>query len=159
MVDREPKQVWITKKTLARLGPKMSEGETIEARVFGFLPRDTYNIITSRSDEEVAVIQRREAKLREDEEFISTMGDVEASPEEKLLAASTGREMRHTIQNEVQNALDALTTRERRVLELRFGLEDGHSRSLREVGQEIGRSKSTAWRVEKRVLERLSRLI
>jgi len=33
--------------------------------------------------------------------------------------------------------LDTLTPRERRVLRLRFGLEDGRSRTLEEVGKEF----------------------
>ena len=37
----------------------------------------------------------------------------------------------------VESVLDSLTGRERRVLQLRFGLEDGRARTLEEVGKEF----------------------
>jgi len=38
----------------------------------------------------------------------------------------------------VEEVLSTLTPRERQVLELRFGLLDGHPRTLKEVGKELG---------------------
>ena len=43
------------------------------------------------------------------------------------------------LKEQVDEVLHTLTDRESRVLELRFGLEDGRSRTLEEVGREFGR--------------------
>ena len=40
-------------------------------------------------------------------------------------------------QNQLQEVLNTLTYRERRILQLRFGLQDGHQRTLEEVGREF----------------------
>jgi len=42
------------------------------------------------------------------------------------------------LKEKMQDVLKNLTERERKVLVLRFGLEDGHQRTLEEVGQEFG---------------------
>ena len=42
------------------------------------------------------------------------------------------------LKNQLKDILDTLQDRERRVLSLRFGLEDGVSRTLEEVGKEFG---------------------
>ena len=52
-------------------------------------------------------------------------------------------------------ALFPLNDRERQVVELRFGIEDGRTRTLRQVGEAIGRSSSTAWRIERSALKKL----
>ena len=43
------------------------------------------------------------------------------------------------LKEKMADVLKNLTERERKVLVLRFGLEDGHQRTLEEVGQEFGR--------------------
>ena len=42
------------------------------------------------------------------------------------------------LQEQLTQVLDGLAERERKVIELRFGLEDGHPRTLEEVGREFG---------------------
>jgi RNA polymerase primary sigma factor len=42
------------------------------------------------------------------------------------------------LRTEVENVLDSLRLRERRVLQLRFGLIDGQRRTLEEVGKRFG---------------------
>lgn len=56
---------------------------------------------------------------------------------------------------EVENALDALTPRERRVLLLRYGLADGAPRTLREIGQRFGLGRERIRQIEARALEKL----
>ena len=58
---------------------------------------------------------------------------------------------------QVEEVASSLSDRERRVIMSRFGLVDGRSHTLVEVGREIGRSESTVRRVEKRALAKLSR--
>ena len=45
-----------------------------------------------------------------------------------------------------------MSERERRVLSLRFGLEDGRSHTLEEVGRELGVTRESARRIERRAL-------
>ena len=42
------------------------------------------------------------------------------------------------LKEQVNEVLETLNSREKRVLQLRFGLEDGRSRTLEEVGREFG---------------------
>jgi RNA polymerase primary sigma factor len=53
--------------------------------------------------------------------------------------------------------LDVLSEREREVLNLRFGLGSGHSRSLRKASAVIGLSQEGVRRVENRALDKLRR--
>ena len=48
-----------------------------------------------------------------------------------------------------------LTDRERKVLVLRFGLEDGHQRTLEEVGQEFGVTRERIRQIEAKALRKL----
>ena len=55
----------------------------------------------------------------------------------------------------VENVLDTLNLRERRVLQLRFGLEDGRSRTLEEVGREFGVTRERIRQIEAKALRKL----
>ncbi len=56
---------------------------------------------------------------------------------------------------EVEEILDTLTARERRVLQLRFGLIDGHDRTLEEVGQRVGLTRERIRQIEAKALRKL----
>ena len=51
--------------------------------------------------------------------------------------------------------LASLTSRERRVLQLRFGLEDGRSRTLEEVGREFNVTRERIRQIEAKALRKL----
>ena len=51
--------------------------------------------------------------------------------------------------------LHTLTEREARVLQLRFGLEDGRSRTLEEVGREFGVTRERIRQIEAKALRKL----
>ena len=51
--------------------------------------------------------------------------------------------------------LSTLTPREQRVLQLRFGLEDGRSRTLEEVGREFNVTRERIRQIEAKALRRL----
>ena len=51
--------------------------------------------------------------------------------------------------------MDTLTERERKVLTLRFGLEDGHARTLEEVGQEFRVTRERIRQIEAKALRKL----
>ena len=59
------------------------------------------------------------------------------------------------LRSEVENALDALTPRERRVLQLRFGLVDGTARTLMEVGLRFGLGRERIRQIETKALGKL----
>ena len=56
---------------------------------------------------------------------------------------------------QVEAALETLDSRERRVLQLRFGLIDGHQRALDEVARRMGTSRETVRQMERNALKRL----
>ena len=51
--------------------------------------------------------------------------------------------------------LSTLGERERRVLQLRFGLEDGRSRTLEEVGRDFGVTRERIRQIEAKALSKL----
>jgi len=51
--------------------------------------------------------------------------------------------------------LDSLSERERKVIELRFGLDDGHPRTLEEVGREFGVTRERIRQIESKTLCKL----
>ncbi len=59
------------------------------------------------------------------------------------------------LKEELDRTLESLTPRERRVIELRFGLGDEYSRTLVEVGAELGLSKERIRQIEKEALAKL----
>jgi RNA polymerase primary sigma factor len=59
------------------------------------------------------------------------------------------------LRDQVEQVLNQLTDRERRVLQLRFGLEDGHSRTLEEVGKEFGVTRERIRQIEVKALRKL----
>ncbi|GAC1575382.1 MAG: RNA polymerase sigma factor RpoD [Candidatus Dormibacteria bacterium] len=56
---------------------------------------------------------------------------------------------------QVEDVLDTLTPRERRVLQLRFGLVDGHQRTLEEVGKRFGVTRERIRQIESKALRKL----
>ena len=59
------------------------------------------------------------------------------------------------LKEEVIDMLDGLTARERRVIELRYGLEDGYNRTLAELGDELGVSRERVRQIEAEALTKL----
>src|SRR5438045_1401715 len=59
------------------------------------------------------------------------------------------------LKEEVLDMLDTLTARERRVIQLRYGLEDGYSRTLAELGDELGVSRERVRQIEAEALTKL----
>ena len=53
------------------------------------------------------------------------------------------------------SVLDTLTPREKKVLSLRFGLEDGRQRTLEEVGQEFNVTRERIRQIEAKALRKL----
>ncbi|WP_235678230.1 RNA polymerase sigma factor SigC [Cylindrospermopsis curvispora] len=69
------------------------------------------------------------------------------TPEETL--------MRESLQKDIQHLLSDLTTREREVILMRFGLADGHSYSLAEIGRALELSRERVRQIESKALQKL----
>ncbi len=59
------------------------------------------------------------------------------------------------LQEQISQVLDTLAERERKVIELRFGLVDGHPRTLEEVGKEFGVTRERIRQIESKTLAKL----
>ncbi len=62
---------------------------------------------------------------------------------------------RQLLKQQIDEVLSCLSHRERRVLQLRFGLEDGRSRTLEEVGQEFNVTRERIRQIEAKALRKL----
>jgi RNA polymerase primary sigma factor len=96
-------------------------------------------------------ISSLDASVRDDEED-SVLGDFiededTVSPEE---SATT-----QLLKEHVKDMLGALTEREQKILKLRFGLEDGKSHTLEEVGQEFSVTRERIRQIEAKALAKL----
>ena len=59
------------------------------------------------------------------------------------------------LQEQLSKTLEGLAERERKVISLRFGLEDGHPRTLEEVGREFGVTRERIRQIESKTLAKL----
>ena len=59
------------------------------------------------------------------------------------------------LREQLDQVLDSLADRERKVIKFRFGLEDGHPRTLEEVGREFGVTRERIRQIESKTLAKL----
>ena len=59
------------------------------------------------------------------------------------------------LQDQLSEILDALSGREQKIIQLRFGLTDGHPRTLEEVGREFGVTRERIRQIESKTLAKL----
>ncbi|MCX6028480.1 MAG: RNA polymerase sigma factor RpoD [Chloroflexi bacterium] len=82
----------------------------------------------------------------------SSLGDF---IEDDSLPAPADQASRHLLKEQMKEILSSLSERERRVLEMRFGLKDGTARTLEEVGQEFGVTRERIRQIEAKALRKL----
>ncbi len=86
------------------------------------------------------------------EEEDSNLGDFIEDQKALAPADAASQQM---LKEQMERVLGQLSDRERRVLELRFGLEDGRSRTLEEVGREFGVTRERIRQIEAKALRKL----
>ena len=86
------------------------------------------------------------------EEDDSSLGDF--IEDEKALAPADAASQQ-MLQQQLEDVLGSLSDRERQVLRLRFGIEDGRSRTLEEVGREFEVTRERIRQIEAKALRKL----
>ena len=59
------------------------------------------------------------------------------------------------LQDQLEQILDTLGSREQAIIQLRFGLTDGHPRTLEEVGIQFGVTRERIRQIESKILAKL----
>jgi RNA polymerase primary sigma factor len=88
--------------------------------------------------------------IGEDED--SRLGDL---VEDHASLAPTEATSQQLLKEQIDKVLGELTDREKRVLQLRFGLKDGHARTLEEVGKEFNVTRERIRQIEGKALRKL----
>jgi len=91
-----------------------------------------------------------EAPIGEEED--SHLGDF---IEDQNIVPPPDAASRQLLKEQIGEVLSSLTPRERRVLQLRFGLEDGRARTLEEVGKEFNVTRERIRQIEAKALRKL----
>lgn len=82
----------------------------------------------------------------------STLGDFIEDVTLPAPAEAAGRQL---LREQLEEVLHTLTEREREVLYMRFGLEDGRNRTLEDVGRQIGVTRERIRQIEAKALRKL----
>ncbi len=96
-------------------------------------------------------ISSLDASVRDDEED-SVLGDFIEDEDTKTPTESASEQL---LKEQVKQILGTLTEREQKILRLRFGLDDGKSHTLEEVGQEFSVTRERIRQIEAKALAKL----
>ena len=91
-----------------------------------------------------------DSPLREGED--ASLSDI---IEDHRLETPADAATRHMLNEAIEEALDELNDRERELLRMRFGLDDGQPRTLEEVGREFGVTRERIRQIETKTLAKL----
>jgi RNA polymerase primary sigma factor len=86
------------------------------------------------------------------EEEDSSLGEFIEDTKVLAPAEAASRQM---LKEQMEDVLGTLSERERQVLAMRFGIEDGRSRTLEEVGKEFGVTRERIRQIEAKALRKL----
>ncbi|MBV9150066.1 MAG: RNA polymerase sigma factor RpoD [Candidatus Eremiobacteraeota bacterium] len=143
MVETINRLIKISRQLLQELGRDPSVEEI--ASEMGLTPEKVRDVIKI-SQEPISL----ETPIGEEED--SHLGDF-IEDQEAVAPAEAASVM--LLKEKMADVLQNLTERERKVLVLRFGLEDGHQRTLEEVGQEFGVTRERIRQIEAKALRKL----
>src|SRR2546423_467972 len=143
MVETINKLIRVSRGLLQELGREPTAEEIAERML---ITADKVREIVKVSQEPVSL----ETPIGEEED--SHLGDF--IPDNQALAPSDAASHK-LLKEQVESVLEGLTLRERRVLQLRFGLEDGRTRTLEEVGREFNVTRERIRQIEAKALRKL----
>ena len=143
MVETINKLVRIQRQLLQELGREPTPKEIGD--VMG-LPEERVREIQKISQEPVSL----ETPIGEEEDY--QLGDF---IEDDAAVVPPDAASFSMLQEQLGKVLDGLAERERKVISLRFGLEDGHPRTLEEVGREFGVTRERIRQIESKTLAKL----
>jgi len=143
MVETINRLIKISRQLLQEFGRDPSVEEI--AAEMGLTPEKVREVIKI-SQEPISL----ETPIGEEED--SHLGDF-IEDQEAVAPAEAASVM--LLKEKMADVLKNLTERERKVLVLRFGLEDGHQRTLEEVGQEFGVTRERIRQIEAKALRKL----
>lgn len=111
-------------------------------------------------DQAVAKVQRIQRLSREPISLDMPIGAEENSYlgdiiEDESIPAPVDSASRRLLQEQMSEILNGLSERERKVLSMRFGLEDGMSRTLEDVGKKFNITRERVRQIEARALRKL----
>ncbi len=143
MVETINKLVRISRQLLQELGREPAPEEI--AAAMG-LPVERVREINKIAQEPISL----ETPIGEEED--SHLGDFIEDHEALAPAEAASFTM---LKEQLEVVLETLTPRERKVLRLRFGLDDGRPRTLEEVGREFGVTRERIRQIEAKALRKL----
>jgi RNA polymerase primary sigma factor len=143
MVETINKLIRVSRQLLQELGrePTPEEiGQTLK------MPTERVREIIKIAQEPISL----ETPIGEEED--SHLGDFIEDQDALAPAEAASFTM---LKEQLEGVLDTLTPRERKVLKLRFGLDDGRPRTLEEVGREFGVTRERIRQIEAKALRKL----
>ena len=143
MVETINRLIRISRRLLQDLGREPTSEEIAEQMEIS--PEKVREIIKV-SQEPVSL----ETPIGEEED--SHLGDF---IEDHTALAPADAASHQLLKEQVEDVLESLTERERKVLQLRFGLDDGRSRTLEEVGKEFHVTRERFRQIEAKALRKL----
>lgn len=143
MVETINKFIRVSRQLLQELGREPTPDEIAERME---LPVERVREIIKISQEPVSL----ETPIGEEED--SHLGDFIQDENVPVPADAATFTL---LKEQLNDVLDTLTERERKVLILRFGLEDGRSRTLEEVGKEFNVTRERIRQIEAKALRKL----
>ena len=143
MVETINRLIRISRRLLQDLGREPTSEEIAEQME---ISADKVREIIKVSQEPVSL----ETPIGEEED--SHLGDF---IEDHSALAPAEAASHQLLKEQVEDVLDSLTERERKVLQLRFGLDDGRSRTLEEVGKEFHVTRERIRQIEAKALRKL----
>lgn len=143
MVETINKLIRVSRQLLQKLGRDPTPEEIGEEMG---IPAEKVREILKIAQEPVSL----ETPIGEEED--SHLGDFIPDDEATAPAEAAAYEL---LKEQLEEVLDTLTEREQKVLKLRFGLEDGRSRTLEEVGKQFGVTRERIRQIEAKALRKL----
>jgi RNA polymerase primary sigma factor len=139
---------------------RMERIRSLLAERFGRAPTDReLSEELGVSVDDVRVLTRASRSSLSLNEPVDSEGDSELGDllEQTGLPDTDEMLLRESFSRALRDALSELPARERKVLELRFGLDDDQPKTLREIGEVMGLSRERVRQIESRALNKLRR--